>query len=315
MIVSPIVFCSGVLFNLYFAVHSLWGSRWRSPNSLKSFVVFQAIVNVGNILAHLVLLLRDELNAESDFTGIEDHTACVILPNISACFMSLSVFNLTALVVVSYVMNKCRLILSSLHVTMTFFGVFLSTGLLLCPALVHLYHQMPVLKCNNCKCPSPRASWEASIDVWLYGYMVILFQFVIPATILSTALLQSLGRCLEKSRSLSGGLSGPCAGLKTLNIVILVILLTVSIDLPGRGIRFVAGERFFADSASFAEIDLLNSVLYHLDVIWTMISVMLPACLKNVMEEEPDGEPKLAGSSDTSPKTYCETLVELELWE
>ena len=62
MIVSPLILCFGALFNLYVALYCFQCSRWRSSNNLKYFIVFQTIVNTGNLFAHLVLLLRDELN-------------------------------------------------------------------------------------------------------------------------------------------------------------------------------------------------------------------------------------------------------------
>lgn len=321
MIVSPLILCFGALFNLYVALYCFQCSRWRSSNNLKYFIVFQTIVNTGNLFAHLVLLLRDELNDFDEIARVGDHTICDILPNITACFMSLSVFNLTAFVVVRYLTNERRWTLSALKIVFTLLGIVVSSGLLLSPALSYLYHQMPVLKCNGCYCPSPGMIWEANFDVWLYGYMVILLQFVIPAIILSTAVLRGLARQLEETRTLRESWYRWRCGLKSTNIVTLAVCLFITFILPVRGIRFVAGEHFFPDSTKrFAEIELLNSVFYILEISWAAITAILPVCLKNLTDDEISGEQKKENNNagrTMSPqsKTYCEALVELELWE
>lgn len=323
MIVSPLMFCCGVLFNLYVACYCFQCSRWRSSNNLKYFIVFQTIVNTGNLFAHLLLLLRDELNPVNDMTRVEDHTVCDILPNITACFMSLSVFNLTAFVVVRYLRNERRWTFSAAKIVLTLLGVILSTALLLSPALSYLYHEMPVLKCNGCYCPSPGVSWEANFDVWLYGYMVILLQFVVPAIILSTAVLRGLARHIEETRGSSaseGCCSKPC-GLKKINIVTLATCLFITFVLPVRGIRFVTGEHFFPNNVPFVEIKLLNSVFYILEVSWAAVTATLPGCLKNLTDDEISPAPKKENTDairvvkSSEAKTYCETFSELELWE
>lgn len=320
MIVSPLIFCCGVLFNLYVAFYCLQCSRWRSSNNLKYFIVFQTVVNTGNLFAHLILLLRDELNPVNDITRVEDHTICDILPNITACFMSLSVFNLTALVVVRYLRNERRWTFSVVKIVLTLLGIMVSTALLLSPALNYLYHEMPVLKCNGCYCPSPGVSWEANFDVWLYGYMVILLQFVVPAIILSTAVLRGLARHLEERRAVSENCCKPRCDMKKINIVTLASCLFITFILPVRGIRFVSGEHFFPNNVSFVEIELLNSVFYVMEVSWSAVTAMLPVCLKSLTDDEISGVHRKANtdggrSNFSQAKTYCETLNELELWE
>lgn len=320
MIVSPLIFCCGALFNLYITVYCCQCSRWRSLNNLKYFVVFQTIVNTGNLFTHLVLLLRDELNPVDDIARAEDHTICDILPNITACFMSLSVFNLTVFVVVRYLKTERRWSFSAIKITLTFAGILLSTALLLSPALSYLYHKMPVLKCNGCYCPPPGVSWEANFDVWLYGYMVIMLQFVVPAIILLTAVLRAVAKHVEETRRLnaSGSDCKPRCGLKSINIVTLATCLVITFVIPFRGVRFVAGERPFPNGVSFVEIDLLNSVFYILEVFWAGVTAVLPVCLKNLTDGEISGaKKKNVESRDNSSqtKTYFETFVELELWE
>lgn len=321
MIVPPLIFCCGVLFNLYITFYCFQCSRWRSLNNLKYFVVFQAIVNTGNLFAHLVLLLRDELNPVNDLTRIEDHTICDILPNITACFTSLSVFNLTAFVVVRYLKTERRWTFSAVKIALTFAGILLSTALLFSPALSYLYHKMPVLKCNGCYCPSPGVSWEAHFDVWLYGYMVIMLQFVVPAIILLTAVLRAVAKHMEETRSLnaSGGDCKPTCRLKNINVVTLATCLVIIFVLPVRGIRFVAGERLFPNGESFVEIDLLNSVFYILEVSWAGFTAVLPACLKTFTDDELSGPKKKnmdsRGDTSQAAKTFCQTFVEFELWE
>lgn len=318
MIVSPLIFCCGVLFNLYVAFYCLQCSRWRSSNNLKYFILFQTVVNTGNLFAHLILLLRDEYNPVNDITRVGDHAICDILPNITACFMSLSVFNLTAFVVVRYLRNERRWTFSAVKIILTLLGIMVSTALLLSPALNYLYHEMPVLKCNGCYCPSPGVSWEANFDVWLYGYMVILLQFVVPAIILSTAMLRGLARHLEETRAASDGCCK--CGLKKTNILTLAICLFILFVLPVRGIRFVTGEHFFPNNVSFVEIELLNSVFYVMEVSWAAVTAMSPVCLKSLTDDEISGAQK-KGNTDASrvnssqAKTYYETLAELELWE
>lgn len=321
MIVSPLIFSFGALFNLYITLYCFQSSRWRSLNNLKYFVVFQAIVNTGNLFAHLVLLIQDELNlnpANHDLTRIADHTICDILPNITACFMSLSLFNLTAFVVVRYLKTERRWAISSVKLTLTFAGILLSSALLLSPALSYLYHKMPVLKCNGCYCPSPGVSWEANFDVWLYGYMVIMLQFVVPAIILLTAVLRAVAKRVEEARSLNVSGDKQRCGLKKINIVILAACLLVTFVLPIRGIRFVAGERLFPNGVSFVEIDLLNSVFYVLEVSWAGVTAVLPVCLKSLTDDEISGgqkrnvESRINSSQD---RTYYDAFVALELWE
>lgn len=319
MIASPLIFCFGVALNLYLTVYCLHCSKWRSMNNLKYFVVFQTIVNAGNLVAHLVLLLRDELNSAEGGTLIHDHAICNILPNITAFFMSLSVFNLTALVVVRYLTTERRWSFSAVKITLTFAGILLSTALLLYPALSYLYHKMPVLKCSGCNCPSPGISWEANFDVWLYGYMVIMLQFVVPAIILITAVLRAVAKRVAESRTLNNGGSGckPC-GLKSVNIAILGTCLVITFVLPARGIRFVAGESIFPSNVSFVEIDLLNSVFYILEVSWAGVTALLPVCLKQLTDDELSGQRKKHAQSrltSSQEKTYCEAFVDLELWE
>lgn len=322
MIVSPLIFSFGALSNLYLAFYCFQCSRWRSSNNLKYFIVFQTIVNTGNLFTHLVLLLRDEFKPVDEITRVEDHTICDILPNITACFMSLSVFNLTAFVVMRYLRNERRWTLSALKIVVTLLGIILSSALLLSPALSYLYHEMPVLKCNGCYCPSPGVSWEANFDVWLYGYMVILIQFVIPAIILSTAVLRGLARHLDETRALRESWYKWRCGLKKTNIFTLAVCLFITFILPVRGIRFVTGEHFFPNSSpQFVEIELLNSVFYFLEISWAAVTAILPVCLKNLTDDEISGAQKKENTNAASrphssqPKTYCEALVELELWE
>lgn len=319
MIVSPLIFCCGVLLNLYVAFYCLQCSRWRSSNNLKYFVVFQTVVNTGNLFAHLILLLRDEYDPVNDITRAGDHAICDILPNITACFMSLSVFNLTAFVVVRYLRNERRWTFSVVKIILTLLGIIVSSALLLSPALNYLYHEMPVLKCNGCYCPSPGVSWEANFDVWLYGYIVILLQFVVPAIILSTAMLRALARhFIEETRAASEGCCK--CGLKKINILTLLSCLFISFALPVRGIRFVTGEHFFPNNVPFVEIELLNSVFYVMEVSWAAITATLPVCLKSLTDDEISGAPKKENTSvsrvySSQAKTYCEALAELELWE
>lgn len=316
MIASPIIFCCGVLFNLYVAMYCCQCSRWRTMNNLKYFVVFQTIVDTGNLLAHVVLMLRDELLSVNDITRFRDHTICDIVPNITACFMSLSVFNLTAFSVVRYLKTERRWSFSAVKITLTFAGVLSSTALLLSPALSYLYHRMPVLKCSGCYCPSPGVGWEANFDVWLYGYMVIMLQFVVPAIILLTSALRAVAKHLQGSLC-SGGNS--ICGLKNVNIAVLTICLVVTFALPVRGIRFVPAERLFPNSVSFIEMDLLNSVFYILEVFWAAVTAVLPLCLKHITDVEisrlKDNTHLQRTSNSSQRKTYCDVFLELELWE
>ena len=320
MIVSPLILCCGAFFNLYVMLYCYQCSRWRSLNNLKYFIVFQTIVNIGNLFVHLVLLLRDELNPVTDLTRVEDHTICDILPNITACFTSLSVFNLTAFVVVRYLKTERRWTFPAFKIALTFAGIVLSSGLLLSPALRNLYHKMPVLKCNGCYCPSPGVSWEANFDVWLYGYMVIMLQFVVPAIILLTAVLRAVAKHLEETRLLSnsGGDYQPKCGLKNINVVTLATFLVITFVLPVRGVRFVAGEHLFPGGRSFVEIDLLNSVFYILEVSWAGFTAVLPACLKTFIDNELSWSNKRDSKGSQccqNGKIYFQALAELELWE
>ena len=321
MIASPLIFCFGVVLNLYVTVYCLQCSKWRAMNNLKYFVVFQTIFNAGNLLAHLILLLRDELNSAEGSAPVQDHTICDILPNITACLMSLSVFNLTAFVVVRYLTTERRWSFSTVKITLTFAGILLSTALLLYPALSYLYHKMPVLKCNGCNCPFPGMSWEANFDVWLYGYMVIMLQFVVPAIIILTAVFRALAKRVAESRSLNDGGGGcrPQCGLKNVNIATLATCLVITFVLPARGIRFVTGESIFPSNVSFVEIDLLNSVFYILEVSWAGVTALLPVCLKQLTDDELLGQigkkPAQNRSTTSQQKTYCKAFVELELWE
>lgn len=321
MIASLPIFLFGIFFNLYVTAYCFHWSRWRSMNNLKYFVVFQTIVNSGNLLSHLVLMLRDELRAEHANT--RDHAICDTLPNITALLMSLSVFNLTAFIVVRYLKIERRWSFSTVKITLTFLAILLSTAALLYPALSYFYLEMPVIKCNGCYCPSPGVSWEANFDVCLYGYMFVMLQFVVPAVILLCSVFRAVARHLENSRPLKARGRSICilrCDLKNINIATLGTFLVIIFSLPVRGIRFVGGESLFSNNVSPVEIELLNSVFYVLEVLWACVTAFLPFCLKHLTDNEILGQRilKTAVQSDlycSQRRTYYEAFEELELWE